>query len=146
MTSVAPRRDQPITENGFITKRFAEYLEGLTRASNSASTTIESQTVQAAMSQALAARVSMLEAKQEVVVLTSSSITAKPFETVVCSNASLITVTLTTTPMKGDIINIKRTNGPVTVAGQIDGDTNKLINLRYYSIKLVYNGTDWSEI
>ena len=50
MALIPPRRDQLLTADGLPTKRFSEYLEGLGRESNTASTiisAIESSSVMA---------------------------------------------------------------------------------------------------
>ena len=141
-----PRRGQPITVDGYATRRFSEYLESLAMETESNTSSTSAQSIQVSTTQSLVARLAELERSRAKITLISDSATAKPFETVVCTNSSTITVTLEQNPIAGDEINIKRTNGPVIVAGQIDGVTNKLINIRYYSMKLVYNGSEWSEL
>ncbi len=91
-------------------------------------------------------RVEALEYRVFDVIETTSSITLEEFKTLICRNTSSINVTLKTTPVLGDEVNIKRTNAPVVVIGVVDGLTNVTINRVNYSMKLVYNGTDWSEI
>ena len=83
---------------------------------------------------------------REKIVITDASITAKPFDTVVCTNTASINVTLEPNPKTGDIINVKRTDAEVVVIGTIDGVVDKIINVQYWSMKLVYSGSEWSAV
>lgn len=91
-------------------------------------------------------RVAALEYRFYEIVLTDVDLTTEQFQTIICSNTSPINITLKTDPMVGDEVNIKRRGASIVVIGTIDGFTNKTINVLNYSMKLVYNGTDWSEI
>lgn len=64
-------------------------------------------------------------------------------EIIICSNSSLITVTMNATPGEGERSYIKRTNGPVNVTSSkgIDGKTTKRIKIRYDCPLLVYTTT-----
>lgn len=65
---------------------------------------------------------------------------------IICNNTSSITVTLDANALEEDQIHIKRTNASVTVSGAIDGKSSIILNIRYYSAHLVFNGTEWSQI
>lgn len=80
------------------------------------------------------------------VIETTVSITIDEFKIVICKNTSLINITLKLSPIKGDEAHIKRQLAPVNVIGKVDGKTNKKINIKNYSMHLVFNGIDWSEI
>lgn len=91
-------------------------------------------------------RVAALEYRFYEIVTTTTSLTTEQFQTIICSNVTPINITLKIDPVIGDEVNIKRRGGSIVVIGTIDGFTNKTINVLNYSMKLVFNGTDWSEI
>ncbi len=141
------RRGEPIFDaRGFGTRRFNEYIEELTSTVNTTTSETETINTQVSSQQQTISQMHDLLKKQDVVVITTVSLTAKPFETIICTNTSAIEITTPINPKKGDIINVKRTGAKVTVIGTVDGKTDKVINNRYYSAKLVYNGTEWSEV
>lgn len=94
----------------------------------------------------LFSKVEALEYRVYEIVNTTVSVTASEYQTIICKNTNDINVTLKTDPVIGDEINIKRSGGVVNVIGQIDGLTDMVLNVPRYSMKLVFNGTDWSEI
>jgi hypothetical protein len=55
-------------------------------------------------------------------------------------------VTLNTQAIEGDEVHIKRRDAKITVVGSIDGFDHRVINVKNYSMHLVFDGTDWSEI
>lgn len=91
-------------------------------------------------------RVAALEYRAYEIIKTSISITAAEFQTIICQNTTPIDITLKLDPVEGDEVNVKRLGGSVSVIGVIDGLTNRTINIKGYSMKLVFNGVDWSEI
>lgn len=93
-----------------------------------------------------AARINSLELKEFEIIPTTVSLTAEEFQIIVCKNVSEITITLDPDALEGDEVHIKRRGGSVIVAGSIDGFTNKTINVLNYSMHLVFDGADWSEI
>ena len=90
-----------------------------------------------------AAKINDFIKESNVIVFADTDITANAFETIICTNATPISVTLEINPIKGDIINIKRTDAQVTVIGTIDGVADKVINVKYWSMKLLYTGIEW---
>ena len=93
-----------------------------------------------------AAKINALEKTTFDIVITNSNYTTGPQEIVVCNNTSPIDVTLDPNPVEGDQVHIKRSDAAVNVIGAIDGITNRKINIKYFSLFLVFNGTDWSQI
>jgi len=91
-------------------------------------------------------RVSALEYSVYKIIQTTTSLTTGPFETIICKNTSPITITLDTDAKENDEVNIKRRGASIEVIGLIDGLINITINANLYSMKLVFDGTDWSEI
>lgn len=87
-----------------------------------------------------------IETRSFEVVKTSADFTTEPFQIIICSNTDAISITLDDNPQEDDEVHIKRKNGEVNVIGQIDGFTNKRINIKNYSMHLVYDGSEWSEI
>jgi len=80
------------------------------------------------------------------VVTTADSLTSGSGQVVICKNTASINITLNTTPALGERVYIKRKDAEVVVIGQIDGVTNKTINVQNYAMHLIYDGTEWSEI
>lgn len=80
------------------------------------------------------------------IVTTAASTTAYPNQILICSNSESIDVTLSPDSSVGDRLYIKRKDATVNVIGQIDGVTNKTINVVNYAMHLVFDGTEWSEI
>ena len=93
-----------------------------------------------------AARINSIELKEFEIVTTATSVTAKEFQIVICKNTLPITVTLDPQAIEHDEVHIKRRGESIEVIGSIDGFTNKTINILNYSMHLIFDGTDWSEI
>ena len=91
-------------------------------------------------------RVAALEYRAYKIIQTTTPLTTGPFETIICKNTSSIDITLDPDAKENDEVNIKRRGAPINVIGSIDGLTNITINANLYSMKLVFDGTDWSEI
>ena len=95
---------------------------------------------------ALDGRVGTLEFKSTKVINTTTSLTTDGYQTIICRNTSPITITLELTPVNDTEVNIKRRGEEVTVIGLINGTADRVINIPQWSMKLVYDGTDWSTI
>ena len=77
--------------------------------------------------------------------ITTSHITSGN-ETVICNNTASIDVTLDLTPTVGDVVTVKRKDAVVIVKGTIDGVVDQTLNVVGYALKVVFDGTEWSEI
>ena len=93
-----------------------------------------------------AARIHSLEKIGFDVEIIAADFSTERNQIIICQNTSPITVTLDTNAVVEDIVHIKRTDGQVTVVGNIDGKSLKVINIKYYSMQLVFDGTAWNEI
>jgi hypothetical protein len=93
-----------------------------------------------------AARINSIELKEFEIVTTTASVTAEEFQIILCKNTLPITVTLDPQAIEHDEVHIKRRGESIEVIGSIDGFTNKTINVLNYSMHLIFDGTDWSEI
>ena len=93
-----------------------------------------------------AAQIGALELKEFEVVTTLVDVTTSLNQIIICRNTAPITVTMNTQAIQGDEVHIKRRGGKITVVGSIDGFTDKTINIKLYSMHLVFDGVDWSEI
>ena len=91
-------------------------------------------------------RVAALEYRAYKIIQTTTALTTGPFETIICKNTSPITITLDTDAKENDEVNIKRRGQSIEVIGLVDGLTNITINANLYSMKLVFDGTEWIEI
>ncbi len=83
---------------------------------------------------------------QNNVKIVTSDDTAASGDILVCINTAKITITLDASPVAGDLVRIKRKGAPVVVSGNIDGKTQKIINVKNYSMTLVFDGTEWAEV
>lgn len=92
------------------------------------------------------AKINSLELKEFEIITTTTDVVVKEFQVLICKNTSSINVTLDTQAIENDEVHIKRRGGDINVIGSIDGLTNRKINVLNYSMHLVYDGTDWSEI
>ena len=93
-----------------------------------------------------AARINSLELKEFEILTTTTDVTTEEFQIIICKNIVDIDVTLNPQAIENDEVHIKRRVGVVNVIGSIDGFTNKVINVLNYSMHLVYDGSEWSEI
>ena len=93
-----------------------------------------------------AARINSLELKEFEIVNTTTELTTKDFQIIICKNTIPINITLDPQAIENDEVHIKRRGQSITVVGSIDGFTNRTINVLNYSMHLVFDGTDWSEI
>jgi len=93
-----------------------------------------------------AVRINSLEKKDFDIEIVTANFTTQRNQIVICQNTAAITVTLDPNAIEEDEVHIKRTDAVVTVAGTIDGKTSKIINVKYYSMHLVFDGTGWNEI
>jgi hypothetical protein len=93
-----------------------------------------------------AARINSLELRQFEIVNAISDLTTRDYQVVICKNTVPISITLDPQAVEDDEVHIKRRGVSVEVIGSIDGFTNKTINLLNYSMHLIFDGTDWSEI
>lgn len=148
---VVPRRREDFFKpNGDPTHRFMDWIELVTGQTNSSSIIIES-TEQALTSTSSrvsrnAARINSVELKEFEIVNTTVDLATEEFQVIICKNVADINITLDTKAVEDDEVHIKRRGGTVNVIGSIDGFTNKTINILNYSMHLIYDGTDWSEI
>jgi len=93
-----------------------------------------------------AAKINALELKEFQVINTVVDLTTELNQIIICRNTTPITVTLNTQAIEGDEVHIKRRDAKITVVGSIDGFDHRVINVKNYSMHLVFDGTDWSEI
>ena len=93
-----------------------------------------------------AARINSLELKEFEIIITTESLTTFQNQIIICKNTGSINITLDPEAIEGDSLNIKRAGDVVEVIGQVDGLTDLTINVPFFSLHLVFNGTDWSQI
>jgi len=93
-----------------------------------------------------AARIHSLEKIDFDVEIITADFTTSRNQIVLCQNTTAINVTLDPNAIEEDTLHIKRTNASVTVIGSIDGQTQKIINVRYFSMHLIFDGSTWNMI
>jgi len=144
---IALRESERIfNQRGFGTRPFNAFIDELRRQVNTTTSSVEEINTQASSNQQLISRISELEKRQTVIVNTTTDITAKPFQTIVCRNIIPIDVTLELNPIKDDVIDVKRQEAKVRVIGPIDGKTNAIINIIKVSPKFIFDGLEWSQV
>jgi hypothetical protein len=144
------RRADFFDDRGEPTYRYIKWVELVTGQTNDTSVIVE-DTEQGLTSTSSrvsrnAARINSIELKEFEIINTTVSVTTEEFQIIICKNTSSITVTLDPQAVENDEVHIKRRGGSINVIGSIDGLTNKTINILNYSMHLVFDGTDWSEI
>ena len=94
-----------------------------------------------------AARINSLELKEFEIIITTESLVTFQNQIIICKNTGSINITLDPEAIEGDELHIKRSGGGVVeVIGLVDGLTDLTINVPLFSLHLVFNGTDWSQI
>lgn len=93
-----------------------------------------------------AAKINALEKIGFDIEIITADFTTSRNQVIICNNTSLITVTLDPNALEEDDIHIKRAGGPVNVSGSVDGKSLTRIDVKYYSIHIVFNGVSWSQI
>ena len=133
-------------QRGIGTRRFNAYIRNLTTQVNTTTSSTEEINTQLSSQQQSLSQLAELLKNQDRIVVTDIAVTARPFDTVICTNAASIDITTPINPIKGDVFNVKRTGGEVVVKGSIDGQVDMTINVQWYSAKLAYTGSEWSRI
>jgi hypothetical protein len=93
-----------------------------------------------------AARLNAIEKVDFDIEIITADFTTSRNQIIICQNTTSIDVTLDPNAIAEDEVHIKRTDAVIDVFGSIDGKTQKRINIRYYSMHLVFDGTSWNEI
>jgi hypothetical protein len=93
-----------------------------------------------------AARINSIELKEFEIINTTVGVTTEEFQVIICKNVAPISIILDPQAVEDDEVHIKRRGGIINVIGSIDGFTNMRINRKNYSMHLIFDGTDWSEI
>ena len=97
----------------------------------------------------IASLLSRFNAAESQIITTATAHTTNGNETVICTNATPITITLNSTPNDGEMLHIKRQNiGSVAISGNVDGGTGFPLLSRYDAPNLVFtvDAGEWSII
>ena len=147
---VPQRREDFFNERGEPTYRFIRWIELLTGTTNTVVVDVDDskQDITSSSSRISrnAARINSLELKEFEIVNTTVALTTFRNQIIICKNTGSINITLDPKAIEGDEVHIKRSSDVVEVIGQVDGLTNLTINVPLFSLHLVFNGTDWSQI
>ena len=90
--------------------------------------------------------ITALKGKELTIKRVSVDYIAEPYQVIICDNTPPIAITLNTSPVINELVHIKRTDGVVNIIGTIDGLVDLTLNVIGYSVLLIFNGTDWSQI
>jgi len=93
-----------------------------------------------------AARINSLELKEFEIVKPLADITTDRNQILICKNTTPINVTLDPKAIEDDELHIKRRGKKINIIGLVDGKSNPVININLFSMHLVFDGEDWSQI
>ena len=143
------RRGDFFDKDGNPTLRFIRWVEEVTGQTNVTSIVVETTeqelTSTGSRVSRNAARINSLELKEFEIVKTTTDLTTKEFQVVICKNIIPIIITLNPQAIEDDEVHIKRTDGEVTIIGVIDGISDWMLP-DDWSLHLIFNGISWSNI
>lgn len=150
-TVITPRRREDFfEENGEPTYRFIRWIELVTSTTNTAVVDIDDSKQEITSSSSRvsrnAARINSLELKEFEIVSTTTALTTFRNQIIICKNTDVIDITLDPQAIEEDEVHIKRRDAQVGVIGLVDGKNNLTINIKNFSLHLVFDGIDWSQI
>ncbi len=93
-----------------------------------------------------AAVLASIDLKQFQVINVTADFTTDRNQILICRNTSEINVTLDPQAIAEDRVHIKRRNAAVNVIGTVDGKDGITLNIKKFSVHLVFDGTDWSQL
>lgn len=147
---VPRRREDFFDERGDPTLRFIRWIELVTGQSNQTVIDVidtgDALTSSASRISRNAVNINSIELKEFEIVNTTVGLTTNRNQILICKNTNPIDIELDPQAIDGDEVHIKRRNTKITVLGIVDGVTNKVINIKNYSMHVVFDGLDWSEI
>jgi len=147
---VPRRREDFFDERGDPTLRFIRWIELVTGQTNQTVVDVIDTGSEVTSSASRISRngvnINSIELKEFEIINTTVGLTTSRNQILICKNSNPIEITLDTQAIEGDEVHIKRRNAKVNVLGSIDGVTNKVINIKNYSMHVVFDGLDWSEI
>lgn len=129
-----------------ILRNILEITEVVESETNGSDESKQLLTENSALISKLYARVNRLDEKPFEIEIITEDFTTSKRQIVICKNTIDIEVTLDPNAIAEDEVHIKRKDKKIKVIGLIDGVQNKVINIKNYSMHLVYDGTEWSEI
>lgn len=94
----------------------------------------------------ISARVNSLEKIQFDIEIITADFAAGQNQIIICNNTSNIDVTLNPLAIEEDEVHIKRKAARVNVLGPVDGRTKTIINIKNFSMHLVFDGIEWGQI
>lgn len=93
-----------------------------------------------------AAQIQALEKTDFEIEIITADFTTNRNQIIICNNTAAITVTLDPLAVEEDTVHIKRKIAKVTVSGPVDGRSTTVINVKNFSMHLVFDGIEWSQI
>ena len=143
------RRGDFFDKDGNPTLRFIRWVEEVTGQTNVTSIVVETTeqelTSTGSRVSRNSSRINSLELKEFEIVKTTTDLTTKEFQVVICKNIIPIIITLNPQAIEDDEVHIKRTDGEVTIIGVIDGISDWMLP-DDWSLHLIFNGISWSNI
>lgn len=144
---IALRETEDIfTARGRLTIRAAAYFRDITSMVNTSTNDVGEINTQLAQNLQSIAKINELEKIREKVKPTTVSITAKPFQIIICNNVVPIDINTPVNPKQEAIFQVKRKAAKVTIVGPIDGESRKIINRKFAAPRLVFSGVEWAII
>lgn len=148
---IVPRRRQDLfDENGELARRFIIWMEFVTGQTNISSENIESTeqelTSNNSRTSRNAVRINSLELKEFEIEKPLADFTTNRNQILICKNTTPITITLDPDAIEDDELHIKRRGDEINIIGIVDGEDDPTININLFSMHLVFDGIDWSQI
>lgn len=147
---VPRRREDFFDEQGNPTHRFIRWIELVTGQTNSSSIIIETTEQELVSNNSRTARnavrINSLELKEFEIVKPLADFTTDKNQILICKNTTPIAVTLDPNAIEDDELHIKRRGKKINIIGLVDGKSNPVISINLFSMHLVFDGIDWSQI
>jgi len=144
------RREDFFDEEGEPTLRFVNWIELVTGQTNVTSIVVE-DTEQELTSigsrvNRNTANLNSIALKEFELITVTADLQTSGNQIIICRNSDLIEITLDPNAIEEDEVHIKRREQVVDVIGIVDGKTDLRINVKLFSLRLVFNSSEWIQI
>ena len=92
------------------------------------------------------AKINALEKTTFDIETVTADFTTSGRQILICRNTVPVDITLDTLAVEEDHLHIKRRGVRINIIGTVDGILNPVINIPNFSLELVFDGVDWSQI
>ena len=93
-----------------------------------------------------AAKINALEKTTFDIETVTADFTTSGRQILICRNTTPIDITLDALAIEEDHLHIKRRGKQINIIGTVDGIINPVVNIQLFSLELVFDGVDWSQV